>query len=553
MGGVRMDNMYDSEDSMGSIAPLPPVLQRGLIAVSAFALLSWATSLTLFVYLTYRLAVWQMRPFFDNIQPLEAAAASGPEQAESPDELGTTDVNGFLVPDTYLCPPNDEDQELQPRRRRRRPGFWALLLQTRPNQFLVLIYCLLFADMQQALAFLLNACWLRMDAVAVGTAACWAQGWFVSVGDLASSVFITAIAAHTYLGVARGYHLPSRVFYAGIAALWGFVYGMAVLGVLITENGRRVGGLYVRAGAWCWINASYQDLRLALHYLWIFISLGVTSVIYFSIYLTLHLQKRNPVSGASSPSLRYPNTQSTSLDLRYRHPFSVPLSPNPSVSSVSTLPSKDGEAPPNAGHPRSSQEPPRKAVRPPPSTSSHPAFLLYPLIYVICTAPLAAGRIYSMAGHDVSLAYFCFAGSMIACNGWLDAVLYSTTRRSLVFSSACRPPPEGDVGIETFAFMRTPSARRYGNFVFVAGGDDANGRGDGESVDKERWWKWGGKDVVSRCEGFEDERRKGEKDANKSQISLKGFGMGNGEVMGMAIQCETVTKVVVEENGDLEY
>jgi hypothetical protein len=28
---------------------------------------------------------------------------------------------------------------------------------------------------------------------------------------------------------------------------------------------------------------------------------------------------------------------------------------------------------------------------------------------------------------------------------------------------------------------------------------------------------------------------------------MKGFGMGGGEVMGMAIQCETITTVVVEE------
>ncbi len=38
-----------------------------------------------------------------------------------------------------------------------------------PNQFLVLIYNLLFADIQQALAFLLNVTWLSKDAVAVGT------------------------------------------------------------------------------------------------------------------------------------------------------------------------------------------------------------------------------------------------------------------------------------------------------------------------------------------------------------------------------------------------
>jgi hypothetical protein len=79
-----------------------------------------------------------------------------------------------------------------------------------------------------------------------------------------------------------------------------------------------------------------------------------------------------------------------------------------------------------------------------------PLMILYPLIYTVCTAPLAGGRIYALAGHHVGLAYFCVAGSMIASNGWLDVLLYASTRRDIVFSEY---PPGEETGLETFAFM----------------------------------------------------------------------------------------------------
>lgn len=39
---------------------------------------------------------------------------------------------------------------------------------------------------------------------------------------------------------------------------------------------------------------------------------------------------------------------------------------------------------------------------------------------------------------------------MIACNGWLDVILYASTRADIVFSEF---PPGDDTGLETFAFM----------------------------------------------------------------------------------------------------
>ena len=74
---------------------------------------------------------------------------------------------------------------------------------------------------------------------------CFAQGWFVSTGDLASSVFICAIAVHTFFSIVKDYRLPTVAFYCCIAGLWTFIYVMALIGPIIHRK-----DFYVRASAW---------------------------------------------------------------------------------------------------------------------------------------------------------------------------------------------------------------------------------------------------------------------------------------------------------------
>lgn len=172
------------DDESTSQSPLPDVLSHGLVAVSTFGLLSFFCSTSLFFYLSWKLFIW--------------------------------------------------------RRWRRASGS-----QAPTNQFLLLIYNLLFADIQQALAFLLNIGALRNNAILVRTPLCFAQGWFVSTGDLASSVFICAIAVHTFFGVVRNYKLPTWAFYLAITLCWLFVYFMAAIGPILHGT-----DFYVRAAAW---------------------------------------------------------------------------------------------------------------------------------------------------------------------------------------------------------------------------------------------------------------------------------------------------------------
>lgn len=107
-------------------------------------------------------------------------------------------------------------------------------------------------------------------------------------------------------------------------------------------------------------------------------------------------------------------------------------------------------------------------------TSATPLMILYPLIYTVCTAPLAAGRIYALAGHSVSLGYFCAAGTMIACNGWLDVLLYASTRADIVFSEY---PPGEETGLETFAFMG--KGHRLGTVTTIEAGSRIGRRSGG--------------------------------------------------------------------------
>jgi hypothetical protein len=171
----------DSTPNSGSLDPLPSVLQHGLIAVSSVGLISFMSSAALLLYLSYKLFSWWRRGDLDN-----------------------------------GC-----------------------------NQFLLLIYNLVLADIQQALAFSITLVWLRENKIDAHSTTCFVEGWFVSTGDLASGVWIFAIALHTFYALIKGRRIPTPVFTAVIGVLWFFIYAMAVIGVALHPH-----NYYVRAGAW---------------------------------------------------------------------------------------------------------------------------------------------------------------------------------------------------------------------------------------------------------------------------------------------------------------
>ena len=156
-------------------------------------------------------------------------------------------------------------------------------------------------------------------------------------------------------------------------------------------------------GSQCWIGEQHAFERLWLHYFWIFIAMFGTIILYAVMYFTLH-SRLQPQSIAFSNSL------------------------TPLASRISAL------------DPRTA----RRAAR---------YMIVYPIIYVLCTLPLASARMAAMSGHYVSYWYYCTAGAAITSCGWLDVLLYACTRRVLVFSDA--PPPADELGVETFGLFNS--------------------------------------------------------------------------------------------------
>ncbi|RWA09846.1 hypothetical protein EKO27_g5268 [Xylaria grammica] len=367
----------------GTLTPLPPVVRSGSIAIVIFALASFFAALLLFLYLTYNVIRWRLGGW----TPRKHKKAPGHMFANGPIEFGPAADAAKLAGeeptiDAISLAPSDQTKSSR-----------------YPNQFIVLFLNLLIADVHQATAFSLSTSWIIRDSVAVGTGTCFVQGLFVSVGDLASSCFMSAIAIHTFYSIVWKYRPPHKTLYIYILLIWVFIYLISLLPVAGTLNGAAAGGFFVRAGPWCWVNKEYGDIPI--------------------------------------------------------------------------------------------------------------------------------GRVLTMARKEPSLGYFCASGALVASNGWLDVVVFTTTRRSIVFAHGEGLGRE-DTGVDTFTFM-TPNT--FGNTVWVRGGHGEQPR----KPPTGGWWRILG-DPETQA------RRHSRSGKSLSQTSLTLPTERN------AIQMEVITTVVVEDD-----
>lgn len=91
------------------------------------------------------------------------------------------------------------------------------------NQYVLLIYNLLLADIQQSTAFMISYYWIANDKVTFGSVPCYLQGWWIQTADVGSGLFVLAIAVHTAAIVLIGKQLTYRTFICCIIALWAFI------------------------------------------------------------------------------------------------------------------------------------------------------------------------------------------------------------------------------------------------------------------------------------------------------------------------------------------
>lgn len=99
------------------------------------------------------------------------------------------------------------------------------------NQYVLLIYNLLLADVQQAAAFTIAYHWAKERVVIHPSAACVLQGWWIQVADPGSGLWVLAIAVHTTAVVMTGRQLAYRSFVFCIIGLWMFIILLGLIPV----------------------------------------------------------------------------------------------------------------------------------------------------------------------------------------------------------------------------------------------------------------------------------------------------------------------------------
>lgn len=88
----------------------------------------------------------------------------------------------------------------------------------------------------------------------------------------------------------------------------------------------------------------------------------------------------------------------------------------------------------------------------------------YPAAYVLLTLPIALGRMLSMTGRKLPDAFFVAGGTLLTSCGWVDALLYTLTRRILVSNqlSTGRHTYSNNVTTPTTNAARPGDERHYG-------------------------------------------------------------------------------------------
>ncbi|TKA82273.1 hypothetical protein B0A49_00426 [Cryomyces minteri] len=241
------------------------------------------------------------------------------------------------------------------------------------NQNVLLICNLLLADLQQSMAFVIGFYWVHQGRIIAPTRACFAQGWLLNMGDVASGLFVFAIALYTFYSVVQDRRLAYSGFLCAIAA----VYSSHSRSRRSAQSTTAISSsCEPELGFVCWISSQYDTERLTLHYVWIFtVELG--TVVTYAI-LFVYLRRRT-----------------------HRVPTGFRSTTQKRIDRATKL------------------------------------MVVYPIVYCALTLPLATGRMYSMTHANVVLPmyYYCLAGAFMTSGGWIDALMYAWTRRVLLEES----------------------------------------------------------------------------------------------------------------------
>ncbi|KAI0047553.1 hypothetical protein FA95DRAFT_1492348, partial [Auriscalpium vulgare] len=247
-----------------------------------------------------------------------------------------------------------------------------------PNMFVrtnivAFFISLLVADILQAVGSIMNAQWVRAQAVEAGTL-CTAQGMIKHAADVSIAVWSFIIAVYTFLTLVAKMQLKRRlIMWCTLLGGWSAVAAIVIAGPA-TLNRNQYGPYYGISGEWCWITGEYKVQRIALDYLIMFMSALFSLFLYAVVFYRL----RGKILARPPSRIR-------------------PTEKERQTHFDSTLAKQ---------------------------------MLLY-FAYIITILPIAVARFTVWSGHDVPFDVTIFCDTIYLLFGLVNTVLFVTTRRIL--------------------------------------------------------------------------------------------------------------------------
>ncbi|KAJ7596915.1 hypothetical protein C8J56DRAFT_301113 [Mycena floridula] len=248
---------------------------------------------------------------------------------------------------------------------------------------------LLVCDLIQAIGGILDIQWIIDGGVTEG-ALCTAQGMLKQIGDVGVALSSLAIALHTFFVLVLRKHAPpgGRTAILVLAIIWIFI----ALIVGVTSSRHKGQDYYGNTQYWCWITQNFPAERIALEYVWLWLTAAINLFCYVGIALV--------VKG-------FIFVDGSKLRVRRRSAEGLALGSSSFVTSTTRSESVQSNA---------------IAMQ----------MLFYPAVYTVTVLPIAVVRWISFSGKSVPFAATTFSSILFSLSGLFNVLLFRLTRPKLL-------------------------------------------------------------------------------------------------------------------------
>lgn len=211
--------------------------------------------------------------------------------------------------------------------------------------------------------------------------------------QIGTAIFCFAISVHTFSQLFLRRQWSNRTSHTVLLVSWAVVLLEVCIEVFVIAKAKDIGRYYGIAGLWCWITPAYPISRFATSYLLMFVSAGLS----FILYLLVFFQLRGNITVSAGYKIEFHRRPRVRVGRTGNGAYIV--TDDQRVESHLTRVAKH--------------------------------MLWYPVVFLVIILPMASARLSSFNGASVPFPVTICAAGLFMLHGFINTVLFCTTRNIL--------------------------------------------------------------------------------------------------------------------------